>query len=217
MKRFPLLLAIVLGVLGLLTTASAQQSPTFSHPAITVRAGAMQVVNENANGLTPYVEAQSKVNIGKTPLGLALYGGLSRERSKKTFRICPVAPPCFDAQSSKTYFDIATGLRVGLFPRHGPVDAFVGVASHFVHRTEDNEPFEDREEWERATTLEGGVNVQIPVTHRLDITGGVLGFLPVRVGEGAVHIGEWEPSDSEERWEVDMSRVGFQVGVQYGL
>jgi len=225
MKRFPLLLAIVLGVLGLLTTARAQQTPSFSHPAVAVRVGAVQTVNESTGGLAPYVEVQSRVNVGKAPVGLALYGGISYERSSESSQVICVMAPCPQFQSHESYFDLTTGIRVGLFPREGPVDAFVGVSSHFVrgkerlfvHKGEMGDLTEDVNTWEQRTTVEGGVNVQIPVTSRFSIETGVLGFLPVRVGEGAVHIGEWEASDSEERWEVDMSRVGFQVGVQYGL
>lgn len=217
MKRFPLLLAIVLGVLGLLTTARAQQNPSFSRPAIAVRVGAMQTVNENTGGLAPYVEAQSRVNLGRTPFGLALYGGLSYERSSESHQIVCIIGPCPDLQSRASYYNLTTGIRFGAFPRHGPVNAFIGIASHFVHMRGTSNLSGDVREWERRSTVEAGIRVEIPVSSRFSINGGVLGYLPVRVGEGALHVGEWEPSDVNDSWDADMSRYGFQFGVQYDL
>lgn len=217
MRRLLVLLVVALGVLGVLGPAKAQQTSSFTRPVVTVRTGAVQTVDVESSGLAPYVEGQSMIHLGKTFFGLALYGGLSYDRSKVSYHVVCFVGPCPDIQSRRTHLDLATGLRFGVFPRHGPVDAFVGVASHFTHRTEDNEPFENREKWLRTTTLESGVNVEIPVTPRLGITGGVLGFLPVRVAKGTVHIGDWDPSEGNERRDVDMSRYGFHLGVQYEL
>jgi len=212
MNRTPLLLAVFVSALGLLTTARAQQTPTFQRHTVAVRIGALQTVNESTGGLAPYVEAQSTVHHKTTPLGLALYGGVSYERVTESLRIVCVAAPCPDLQSREMHLDLVTGLRLGIFPNRGPVSAFVGVASHFTHWTES---FEDRQGWLQTTTLEAGVSTQLPVTDRIDVNLGVLGFLPVRAGNGAVHIGEWKSFDSEEHWNVDMSRIGFQLGVQY--
>lgn len=217
MRRFPLLASIVV-LLAVPITTQAQQTSTFTRPTVTFRGGAVQTVNGRASGLAPYVEAQSRVHVGKTPFGLALYGGFSYERSSESSRVVCIVAPCPQWQSQESHFDLATGVRVGLFPQEGPVDAFVGVASHFVRGEEKrvmstgemSNLIEEVSTWGQRSTIEGGVNVQIPVGSRFRIEGGVLGFLPV-------HVGEETPSDAGDRLDLDMQRYGFHLGVQYAL
>lgn len=210
MRCFLLLLAGVVGLCALPTPTKAQQAATFSRPAITLRGGAVQTVNKNTSGLAPYVEAQSRVHLGKTPFGLALYGGFSYERSSESHQVVCVVAPCPQFQSRESHFDLATGIRVGLFPRKGPVDAFVGVASHFVHERGTGNFSGGVNRWGRRATVEGGVSVKVPVASRFSIEGGVLGVLPVHVGERA-------SSEAKDRLDVDMQRYGLHLGVQYAL
>jgi len=170
----------------------------------------VQTVNEHASGLAPYVEAQSKVNLGETPFGLALYGGLSYERTSESHQVVCIVGPCPQFQSPEVHFDLATGMRVGLFPREGPVDAFVGVASHFVHERGTSNFSGGVNRWGRRATVEGGVSVKVPVASRFSIEGSVLGFLPV-------HVGERTSSEAKDRLDVDMQRYGLHLGVQYSL
>lgn len=227
MRRPVALLAVAFGVLGLMNIATAQQTPTFTRPAVTVRTGAIQTVNAGNGGLAPYVEAQSMVHLGKTPVGMALYGGLSYERSSESYGyslpdynlVCAFGtPPCGEVQKRLRFLDLTTGVRLGIFPRYGPVNAFVGVASHFVHRAEESSaPIEGRggERWSRLSTVEAGISAHIPVTSRLSIGAGLLGLLPVHIGERRSYS---EPSGhADEFRDIDMNRLGFHVGVWYDL
>lgn len=211
MKRVSLSLAIVLSMLGLPSPVKAQLSPTFSRPVVSVRMGGVQTVRNSTGGVAPYVEGQAMTHLGATPFGLALYGGSSYERTKETYRICPVAPPCFEVQNRHRYLDLATGLRFGAFSLFRVVDAFVGIASHFVHLKRTSDPLEGKEDWKHFSTVEGGVFVDIPVARPLSLTAGVFGFLPIRVGERP------PPRDDPVGIGADMSRFGVQVGVQYKL
>ena len=210
MRRFLPLLISVVGVLAAPSPTKAQQTPTFTRPTVTLRGGAVQTVNERVGGLAPYVEVQSRVHIGETPLGLALYGGVSYEQFSESRQLDCIVAPCPESESRDTHFDLATGIRVGLFPRNGPVDVFVGAASHLVHQRRTSTSSEDVRRWEQRATVEGGVNVRISVASRFSIEGGVLGFLPVHVGEGT-------PPAAADRLEVDMQRYGISLGVQYAL
>lgn len=214
-----MLLVVSVGVLGVVGAAKAQQTASFTRPVVGFRAGAVQTVSEESSGLAPYVEGQSMIHLGKTFFGLALYGGLSYERSKMSNRFC-VNFTCSDTRRRRTHLDLATGIRLGVFPRHGPVDVFIGFASHFVHQTEERfvqrthagEPVGDEKgsegRWSRRFTVEGGVNAQVPVTSRFGIDVGVRGFLPVYVGERSPSVVDGLP-------DIDMSRFGFHVGMQY--
>lgn len=170
----------------------------------------MQTVNENTGGLAPYVEAQSKVNLGKTPFGLALFGGVSYEQMDVSSpRIVCITGPCpFGGfQDYRSYLDLAMGLRVGVFPRHGPVEAFVGIAPHLLRRTTEGGQVEDTY-WDRYSVLETGTSVLVPVTRRVGVGVGVR-------GDFLLHTGADDLFDSEDR--LELGRYVVHVGVQYEL
>ncbi|MFB6231064.1 MAG: hypothetical protein ABEL04_07890 [Salinibacter sp.] len=198
MKRFLPLLAVVVGLLAMPIAATAQQIPFFSRPTVAVRTGAVQTVSENTGGLAPYVEVQSRVCLGETPFGLALYGGLSYEQLAPHPIIC-ITGPCL--QGWQTYLDLATGLRVGVFPRRGPVSAFVGFAPHLLRRTREGTGG-DEKRWVQYSTVEAGASVQIPITSHLGVGAGVRGDFSLLF---------------EEEGLLELGRYGVHLGVQYEL
>lgn len=211
MSRFLLLLAAGVGLFTMPITAKAQQTPFFSRPIVTVRLGAVQGMQEGSpggetGGPVPYLEGQSIGHLGKTPFGVALYSGLSYERWDPSVEIVCISPPCF-GPAPERYLALVAGVRFGVFPRHGPIDIFVGLAPHLLRGATESERVED-ERWFHYFTVEGGVHVGIPVSSRFGIEGGVLGFLPVDGEEGIIDYG-WR--------DLDLRRFGFQVGVQYEL
>lgn len=161
-------------------------------------------MNENADGLAPYVEAQSKVNLGNTPFGLALYGGFSYEQLAPRTIVC-ITGPCF--QGYRTHLDLATGLRVGVFPRHGPVDAFIGIAPHLLRRTTESERV-DNTRWDQYSVVEAGTSVQVSVTRRLSMEAGVRADFLFQTEAGDLF-------DSDDRME--LGRYVVYVGAQYEL
>lgn len=208
MRRLSLLLPVAVGLLVMPITARAQQTPTFTRPAVAVRVGAMPTMNENADGLAPYVEVKSRANFGKTPFGLALYTGLSREESEVSRRSFCITGPCLGGfRGRRTYLDLATGLRIGVFPRHGPVDAFIGFAPHLLRRATESKRV-DEERWFHYSTVEAGASVQGPITSRLSIGAGVRGeFLVHANGENLLY------GDAL----LELGRYVVHLGVQYTL
>lgn len=184
--------------------ASAQQTPKFTRPAVTLRVGAVPTMNETAGGLAPYLEAQSKVNLGETPFGLALYGGIAYEQLAPRTRVC-ITGPCF--QGYRTHLDLATGLRIGVFPRNGPVDVFIGLAPHLLRRTTEGGNGANRR-WDRYSVVEAGTSVQVPVTRRLSMEAGVRADL-------LLHTAADDLFDSDDLME--LGRYVVHLGVQYEL
>lgn len=205
-----LLLLLVIGGLAPIHTATAQDEFAIGDVILSLRPGVVQTVDTDRGGYAPYAELQAKTQLGTSPFGLAAYGGASYERHQRSFPIVCVIGPCPGEQHvQETFLDLVAGMRVGFFPQNSPVELYVGLGSHLVHRTSTSDAFDaDEEAWPWIPTVEGGVDVHLPVTRRLNVGVGANGFLPVRVGDAAL---TGEPQVTNE----DMSRVGFHVDVQY--
>lgn len=178
----------------------------FSQPTLTLRTGAFEA--KSSGGLAPYTEVQVAANVGRTPLGLALYGAASYARRDKPYRICPVAPPCFETVAEMNFFDLATGLRLGWLPPEGPVHVFAGFAAH-VALHEELSGGSAGAPWPRYGTLELGASVRLPLTDRLSAEAGALGFAPVFVrnmGDELRHL----------RYK-DVRRYGLILGLHHDL